>query len=102
MEVELLTIAQAAAILGVSYNTVRGLFRCGRLRGYQLGPKGGCYRIHPGDLIAYRESCAIEPGASPRKTKKVLAIGGRFEKMNRERLLRAWRDAGYVTDAPLT
>jgi excisionase family DNA binding protein len=98
MEAKLLTIAEASAILGVSYNTIRGLIRCGRLRGYRLGPKGGCFRIDPDDLAAYRESCAIEPAAAPRMTKKTPSTGNRFARLNGERLLGAWRDAGYVAD----
>lgn len=55
------TLKQAAAQLGVSYNTIRNACLDGRLKclriGRQLGR--GTYRIAPADLEAFVAACTV-------------------------------------------
>ena len=69
----LLTVAEAAALLGVSPGTVYGAIKRGDLRAFSFGTRRGTYRIEPGDLAAYKGRCSTthrlplprSPGRSP-------------------------------------
>lgn len=56
------TLRQAAAYLGVSYNTIRNACLDGRLKYLRIGRRigRGTYRIAPADLEAFVASCAME------------------------------------------
>lgn len=58
----LLTVAQAAELLNVSANTVRGLCQARRLRHQRIGLGRGAIRIAPEALEEYQRSVTVEAG----------------------------------------
>jgi excisionase family DNA binding protein len=54
----MLTVKQAAALMGVSHCTVRNLIARGRLPHYRPAPRA--IRISPDDLDAYMQSVRVE------------------------------------------
>lgn len=55
---ELLSIPEAAELLGVSINTVKSLVRHGRIRHLKLDRR---YFFHPEDLMAFFSNLLIDP-----------------------------------------
>lgn len=51
-QTQLITVKQAAKLIGVHYNTVYKMIRSGRIKSIRLGwgGKGGAVRINPNDL----------------------------------------------------
>ena len=61
----LLTVAQAAARLGLTPDCVYRLCRSNRIGHFRLGQKGGAIKLRPADVRRYLRSCLVEP-ATPR------------------------------------
>jgi excisionase family DNA binding protein len=91
---DFLSVKQAAAILNISYGSVLGAIHAGSLAAYRFGPHGGTYRIRRGDLLDYIASARAKQSSRP-KARRTASV---FKKLDGERLLRAWREQGIVTD----
>ena len=92
---EFLSIREAAANLGVSYGSILAAIHNGRLVAYQFGPHGGTYRIRRCDLEDYIAASRTKNSPSRPKRKRT---GSVFQKLDRERLLQAWRERGISAD----
>src|SRR4051812_6677286 len=94
-----LTINQAATRLNLSYNTIRNLILKGKLTAYKFL---GTYRIRPGDLDAFVESCKVDSGrqASQPPAPGAKAGGSPFKHLDGQRSLAAWRRQGVAADPP--
>lgn len=55
----MLTKDEAAQFLGISRDTLDEIIKAGRLPFYRIGKQ--IIRIHREDLVAYVESCRVEP-----------------------------------------
>jgi excisionase family DNA binding protein len=91
---DFLSVKEAAAILNVSYGSVLAAVHAGSLAAYRFGPHGGTYRIRRGDLLEYIASARTKQSRCP-KAKRPVAP---FQKLERERLLQAWRKQGVIAD----
>lgn len=61
MTPDLLTIDQAAPIIGISPCSLRLLIHAGKIRFMRIGPNNGMYRLSREWLTEYLESCIHEP-----------------------------------------
>lgn len=64
---DMLTKDEAAQFLGISRDTLDEIIKAGRIPFYRLGKQ--IIRVHRQDLVAYVESCRVEPGASGNRKK---------------------------------
>jgi excisionase family DNA binding protein len=60
---QMLTIKQAAELLGLSTTSIHDLRSLGKLAAYHVGPKGKAVRFRRGDLLAYVEGTKSVPQA---------------------------------------
>lgn len=63
MTSHLMSVKEAASIMGITPPAVYDLCRSGRLAHYRMGTKGGCIKISASDLEAYVAACRVEAGA---------------------------------------
>ena len=91
-----LSVKEAAAILHISYGSVLAAVHAGSLVAYKFGPHGGTYRISGAPI--YR-TILLHPGPGKASTaRRRERTGGTFQKLDGERLLRAWRKQGVLAD----
>ncbi len=64
---DMLTKDEAAQFLGMSRDTLDEIIKTGRIPFYRLGKQ--IIRIHREDLVAYVESCRVEPHADSGRKK---------------------------------
>lgn len=53
----LLTVEEAAGVVGISKRSMETLIGAGEIRVMDVGPNGGLRRIHPDALKAYMRNC---------------------------------------------
>lgn len=92
---EFLTVREAAAILRVSYSSVLAAIHAGSLVAYGFGPNGGTYRIRRSDLSDYVAASCTRKNHARSKPRKSTST---FQKLDKQRLLRAWRDQGVTSE----
>ena len=92
---DFLSVKEAAAILHVSYGSVLAAIHAGSLVAYNFGPRGGTYRVRRGDLQDYIAASRTRQSPSRPKARRTAST---FQKLDGERLLRAWRKQGILTD----
>ena len=90
-----LSVKEAAAILHISYGSVLAAVHAGSVVAYKFGPHGGTYRIRRGDLLDYIAASRTKQSVSRPKARRT---GSTFKMLDGERLLRAWREQGVVTE----
>jgi excisionase family DNA binding protein len=61
MTTDLLSINEAAPIIGISPCSLRLLIHAGKIRYMRIGPNAGMYRLRREWLAEYLESCIHEP-----------------------------------------
>lgn len=98
MSGKLLTIREAAALLRVSYGTIRNAVLAGKLRAYRFGTRGGTYRIAAVDLDAFME--ASQATSALTSIKQRPTSHSAFKHLDGARLLDAWRQQGVVAAQP--
>jgi excisionase family DNA binding protein len=93
---EFLSITQAAARLGVVYNTVRNAILAGDLVAFKFR---GTYRIRSEDFDSVVQACRYEPRgrATPAPTPKVAA--STLKHLDGARLRESWRTQGVFDPA---
>lgn len=72
----MLTIKQAAELLGLSTTSIHDLRSLGKLAAYHVGPKGKAVRFRRGDLLEYAEGRKVH-GQKPEST--VRKFDGSYE-----------------------
>ena len=92
---DFLSVKEAAAILHVSYGSVLAAIHAGSLVAYQFGPHGGTYRVRRGDLQDYIAASRTRQSITRPKSRRT---GATFQKLDSDRLLRAWRKQGILAD----
>lgn len=92
---DFLSVKEAAAILHVSYGSVLAAIHAGSLVAYSFGSHGGTYRVRRGDLQDYIAASRTKQRTSRPKTRRTAST---FQKLDGERLLRAWRKQGISVD----
>jgi len=101
MQMQLLTVRDAAAILKVSCSLVYQLVAAGKLPCYRIGTGRGAIRIRSDDLETYVAACRTDPAdVSPTIPKTSRVQGRAFTHLDGERLLAAWHRKGVDVDRP--
>ena len=65
MTTDLLSIDEAAPIIGISPCSLRLLVHAGKIRFMRIGPNAGRYKFRREWLAEYLESCIHEPAGQP-------------------------------------
>jgi excisionase family DNA binding protein len=68
---QMLTIKQAAELLGLSTTSIHDLRSLGKLAAYHVGPKGKAVRFRRGDLLAYVEGTKSAPQAQVQESRPI-------------------------------
>ena len=85
----LLTVAEAAALLGVSPGTLYSAIKRGDLPAFAFGSRRGTYRIEPADLATYKQQCSTRLRTTlPRAPQRA---PGAFRHLDASRLSDQWR-----------
>lgn len=74
MTTDLLTIDEAAPIIGISACSLRLLVHAGKIRFMRIGPRNGRYKFLREWLAEYLESCIHEPAGKPSQQPAIVPI----------------------------